>query len=316
MSAALLSASERSYVLGGLVDGVRSDGRSRLGVRAVRVETGVVPQANGSARVLVGSTEVVVGLKAELGAPTADAPQLGRVEVSADLSPLAGPGVRARGGGEAAAEVAAAVAGALAGGRVEGAGIELAAGADGEAGAGGRGEAGSAPYAASRLLSQLCIAPSVACWVLYVDVTIVSLDGSPALAASAGALAALATARLPEATLEADEETGEPDVELGELTKELDPRPFPLLVTAALAPAGGWALDPTAAEEAAAGATLAVAAGGDGAVVGLSTRGEGAVEPAALLEAVEAAAETGKKLHSAILELVRDDAEDIEEDAE
>lgn len=307
MSVALLSASERSYILGGLVEGVRSDGRSRVGVRAVRVETGVVPQANGSARVLVGSTEVVVGLKAELGTPSADAPQLGRLEVSADLSPLAGPGVRSRGGGEAAAEVAAAVAGALAGGRVEGSGVDGATmGVDAD-------DDADSSFAASRLLSQLCIAPGVACWVLYVDVTVVSLDASPALAASAAALAALATARLPEATLETDEETGEPDVELGELTKALDPRPFPVLVTAALAPAGGWALDPTAAEETAAGATLAVAVAGDGAVVGLSTRGEGAVETAALLEAIEAATEAGRKLHAAILDHVDDDAIEVDE---
>ncbi|WFD02477.1 hypothetical protein MOBT1_001160 [Malassezia obtusa] len=70
MSHAALSRAERSYILDGLSasPAQRQDGRSLTDFRPFEVESSSTPQADGSARVLLGSTEVVCGIKAEVEA--------------------------------------------------------------------------------------------------------------------------------------------------------------------------------------------------------------------------------------------------------
>lgn len=60
---AAVSEAEKEYTRGGFTSGVRSDGRGPLDFRHIQVQTDVVKQANGSARVVLGGTEVVVGVK-------------------------------------------------------------------------------------------------------------------------------------------------------------------------------------------------------------------------------------------------------------
>ena len=70
MSHAALSRAERSYIVDGLsaTPPQRQDGRSLTDFRPIQVEAGQTPQADGSARVMLGSTEVVCGVKAEVEA--------------------------------------------------------------------------------------------------------------------------------------------------------------------------------------------------------------------------------------------------------
>ncbi|MCE3215291.1 hypothetical protein HAX54_001700, partial [Datura stramonium] len=49
-----LSVGEKNFIKGGIAQDLRNDGRKRLTYRPIYVETGVIPQANGSARVQVG----------------------------------------------------------------------------------------------------------------------------------------------------------------------------------------------------------------------------------------------------------------------
>lgn len=67
---ASLSPSERSYILTGLAhptEPTRLDGRHLLEPRAISLEAGIAPQANGSARVVLAEgTEVVAGIKLEV----------------------------------------------------------------------------------------------------------------------------------------------------------------------------------------------------------------------------------------------------------
>ncbi len=62
--------------------GIRADGRGCFESRNVVVDAGVLPQANGSAKVkLEGGGEdtvVLAAVKAEVGEPCADAPQNGK----------------------------------------------------------------------------------------------------------------------------------------------------------------------------------------------------------------------------------------------
>lgn len=58
-----LSLGEQHFIQGGIAQDLRCDGRKRLTYRPIHVETGVIPQANGSARVKIGATEVIASVK-------------------------------------------------------------------------------------------------------------------------------------------------------------------------------------------------------------------------------------------------------------
>lgn len=59
----IVSNAERAYVLEGLEQGVRNDGRGVSQFRELSVQCGVLQQASGSARCQLGATEAVVAIK-------------------------------------------------------------------------------------------------------------------------------------------------------------------------------------------------------------------------------------------------------------
>ncbi|NCO11598.1 RNA-binding protein [Candidatus Pacearchaeota archaeon CG_4_9_14_0_2_um_filter_39_13] len=69
----------------------RFDGRGLMDVRDFQIELGVSNKAEGSARVRMGKTDVVVGVKMQTGTPYPDSPDKGNLMVSGDLLPLASP---------------------------------------------------------------------------------------------------------------------------------------------------------------------------------------------------------------------------------
>ncbi|KAB2619767.1 exosome complex component RRP42, partial [Pyrus ussuriensis x Pyrus communis] len=76
----------------------------KLTPRPINAKTGVISQANGSARVRMGATDVIASVKAELGRPTALQPDKGKVFINVDCSPTAAPMFEGRGGEELSAE--------------------------------------------------------------------------------------------------------------------------------------------------------------------------------------------------------------------
>merc|ERR1711962_841984 len=64
------------------------------------METDCIATTNGSARIRLGSTELLVGVKAELEKPAISDPKKGRVEFNVDCSPNATPMFEGRRGGE------------------------------------------------------------------------------------------------------------------------------------------------------------------------------------------------------------------------
>jgi len=57
-----------------LEQGKRFDGRELNEFRDLSIETGVSKNADGSARVKIGNTEVLVGVKMNVGTPYSDSP--------------------------------------------------------------------------------------------------------------------------------------------------------------------------------------------------------------------------------------------------
>ena len=67
----------------------RLDGRDFLSYRNIEVEKDIIPKAEGSARVKIGNTEVIAGVKIELSQPFPDNPNEGILVVNAEFPPIA-----------------------------------------------------------------------------------------------------------------------------------------------------------------------------------------------------------------------------------
>ncbi len=71
-----------------LEQGKRFDNRKLEEFRKIEIETGISKNAEGSARVKLGDTEVLVGIKMNVGEPYPDSPDKGNLMVTAELLPL------------------------------------------------------------------------------------------------------------------------------------------------------------------------------------------------------------------------------------
>ena len=74
-----------------LKKGIRYDGRKLTDYRKVTIEYGVSGSAEGSARVKIGETEVIAGVKMSVEKPYPDTPNEGVLMVGAELMPLSNP---------------------------------------------------------------------------------------------------------------------------------------------------------------------------------------------------------------------------------
>ena len=82
----------RTHIVTLLNNQTRLDGRKATEYRSpISIEYGVIKTAEGSARVKIGDTEVMVGVKLEVGEPYPDSLDKGNLMVSGDLLPLASP---------------------------------------------------------------------------------------------------------------------------------------------------------------------------------------------------------------------------------
>jgi len=89
-----------------LEQGKRIDGRAFDEPRKLNIETGVIQKAEGSARVHLGDTVVVTGIKVQLDKPFPDLGDKGIFICTAELSPLSHPSVETGPPNEAVIELA------------------------------------------------------------------------------------------------------------------------------------------------------------------------------------------------------------------
>lgn len=87
----ILTELQRNKVLESLAKGKRVSGRAFDEYRKVEVLTDVSENANGSARIRLGKTDVIAGIKFAIGEPYPDSPDEGSISVGAELTPLASP---------------------------------------------------------------------------------------------------------------------------------------------------------------------------------------------------------------------------------
>ncbi|WP_309740983.1 exosome complex protein Rrp42 [Methanococcoides alaskense] len=161
-----ISRLKKDYLFNLALKGQREDGRGFDEVRDLIVETNVIDKAEGSAKVLLGDTQVLVGVKLQVGSPFADSADKGVIITSMELNPIASPNFEAGPPREKAIEMA----------RVVDRGIRESGAID---------------------LNKLCITEGVEVWIVFIDVHVLNDSGNLLDAASIGAIAALMTATLP-----------------------------------------------------------------------------------------------------------------------
>lgn len=90
---AIIDELKRSQIHNLLEQGKRIDGRAFVETRSISVETHVIPKADGSARVRLGDTEVVSGVKIQPDKPFPDMGDKGIFICTAEILPLAHPSI-------------------------------------------------------------------------------------------------------------------------------------------------------------------------------------------------------------------------------
>ena len=146
--------------------GKRLDGRGLADYREIKIEQGVIEKAEGSARVLLGKTEILVGIKVETGTPFPDTPNDGVLTVNAELVPLASPDFEPGPPDENSIELA----------RIVDRGIRESEAIDTE---------------------KLCIEAGKQVFVVFVDVYVLNHDGNLIDASALAAVAALMNTKMP-----------------------------------------------------------------------------------------------------------------------
>jgi exosome complex component RRP42 len=157
MESKFIGEAEKRYIIDGAECNIRNDGRKIDEYRNLEVQLGPIAQATGSARVRLGGTDVIVAVKAEIGSPHADRPDMGSIQFTVECSPLASPSFHGRGGEQLGSEISRALERAF---YVPKHATSVDSGFD---------------------LGLLKIVSGKTCWILYVDGLILGEGGEPEL---------------------------------------------------------------------------------------------------------------------------------------
>lgn len=87
----ILDEVKKDFVRDLIAKGKRPDERAFDQYRNIIIEKGAIPSAEGSARVHLGQTQVLVGIKMDVGTPFPDRPEEGVLSTNAELLPMASP---------------------------------------------------------------------------------------------------------------------------------------------------------------------------------------------------------------------------------
>jgi len=166
VTAEVISELMREHIVKLVASGKRGDGRAPEEIRPLKIQKNYIGTAEGSARVKLGNTDVLVGVKISTGEPYPDTPASGVLTTSVELVPLASPTFESGPPRPEAIELA----------RVVDRGIRETKTVD---------------------MSKLVITPGEKVWVVFIDIHALDYDGNLFDAASYGTLSALSCAKMP-----------------------------------------------------------------------------------------------------------------------
>lgn len=201
--------------------GKRFDNRGLLDFRKIEVQEKVVNKAEGSARVKIGNTEVIAGVKMGIQEPYTDSPDAGTMMVTVEMTPLSSSEFESGPPDARTIEMA----------RVVDRGIRESEVID---------------------FKQLCIEKGEKVWTVFIDIFTLNDDGNLLDAAALAATSALRNAVFPKMK--------DGKVLFGEFTTKKLPVKKDLPITVTLYKLGKeFIIDPSIQEEKAADARLSVA---------------------------------------------------------
>ncbi len=157
---------QHQYILSLAQKGGRLDGRQPDQYRPIKIQKDISANAEGSAKVSIGHTEVLAGVKMAVEKPFPDKPNEGMLIVGAEFSPIASPTFEKGPPKEDAIELA----------RVVDRGIRESKAID---------------------MTKLCIKPGEQAWAVYIDIHILNHAGNLLDAAGLAAMAALLRTKIP-----------------------------------------------------------------------------------------------------------------------
>jgi len=264
MASLVLSEEEKHFIISGVEEDFRTDGRSCEDYRTLNVQTGIVSNTNGSAQVKLAGTNVLVGVKAVIAEPLPSTQNQGRIEFFVDCSANASPVFEGRGGNNLAMELSGALQRTFCQGTLD--------------------------------LSSLCVIPGKTCWVLYIDALILECGGNLFDAISIAIKAALHDSRIPD--LKVIGKGVEQMIEVSDDPYDvlpIDISNVPILVT--LNKIGNrYVVDATAEEEVCCDSQLLISINKNGQVCSTQKHGNGAIHPDLLFEMLQ----VGQKIGSVI----------------
>jgi len=158
---------QKDHIRNLIMKGIRSDGRKMDEYRKMEIDVNPIYKAEGSARVRMGNTEVIAGVKMGVGTPFPDKLNEGILMVNAEFSPIASPDFEPGPPSDESVELA----------RVIDRGIR---------------ESGTIDT------KELCIKEGEKVWMVMVDIHIINHDGNLMDAAGIASLIALQNAKMPE----------------------------------------------------------------------------------------------------------------------
>ena len=237
----------------------REDGRELNEYRDISIETDVISKAEGSARVKIGGTQVIVGIKPQLGSPFPDTPDLGVLMTNCEMLPMADPNFEPGPPSDDSIELA----------RVVDRGIRESELVE---------------------LDKLCIEEGKHVWMLFIDLHIIDNCGNLFDACELAVMAALKSTKLPAASI-VDEEVVLSEDETFDL-----PINNELALCTFVKIGDKMVLDPTLDEERVASARLNVGVTKDGRICSMQKGGSQPLNKDELLKAVNVAVSKTKEL--------------------
>jgi len=252
-----------------LKEGKRFDGRKLDEFREIFIETDISKKAEGSARVKLGKTEVLVGVKMNVETPYPDSPDSGNLVASVELSPMSSDRFELGPPKIEAIELA----------RIVDRGIRESGVID---------------------LKKLCIKEGEKVWTVYIDIYSINADGNLLDASAIGALVALKNAKIPKY----DEK--EEKVLFGEWTNKKVPLKNDSILSCTIHKIGDkFILDPTVEEEDASDTRITIALAKDGSIHALQKGGENEITSEELFSVLDLAEKNYKSLYPKIEEAIK-----------
>jgi exosome complex component RRP42 len=247
--------------------GKRLDGRNLDDIRPLEIELDIIKKANGSAKVKLGNSEVIAGVKIETGEPFEGLENKGALIVSAEVLPTASPYIEPGPPDEETVELA----------RVVDRGIRESEMID---------------------LDKLVLVPGKIVYTIFVDCSVINADGNLFDATSYAVVLALASSKVPIFEMQ--------DGKVVHTGNNQDPpiTTIPISITA-IRIGEAVILDPTSEEEACMNARITITTNSNGDYTAIQKGSTGAFTVEQIKKAAETARIKGEEVRGKLKELTK-----------